>query len=90
SDGGWFTGRRTAGSMTITISPGLEAALIERSHGHGVSPHDLAAKWLADIFQNGSTTPEPLDAWERRLVSLGLPCGVGHTHEDLGREKIRD
>lgn len=76
--------------MTITISPGLEAALIERARRHGVSPHDLAVMLLADIFQNGSTTPEPLDDWERRLVSLGLPCGVGHTHEDLGREKICD
>ncbi len=72
--------------MTITLSPDLEAALSEQARQRGVSAEALALSILREKLSPPIPPIEPRDEWERRLLAIGIDCGVSLSNEVLSRE----
>ena len=71
--------------MVITLSPELEAALVERARQKGVPPESLALQVLRDRLLPLFV---PQDDWERRLLSIATDCGVSLSNEALSSEGL--
>jgi hypothetical protein len=76
--------------MVITLSPEIEAALIESAKRHGVSPEALALSALRERFASRPALLEPQDAWERRLFGAARNYGVGLSNEAVSSEGLYD
>lgn len=74
--------------MTITLSPELEAALVEAARRDGTDPEALALEALRERFQRPAARPEPRDEWERRLLAIATDCGVSLSDAALSREEM--
>jgi hypothetical protein len=74
--------------MTITLDPGLEAALNELAQRQGVAPDVLALNVLRERFLTPAPAIQPQDEWERRLLGLAKNCGVSLSDEALSREEL--
>ncbi len=79
--------------MTITLTPEIETALVERAQGQGTEPETLALDGLRELFlkdkgAKGVPLIEPRDDWERLLASAASDAGVSLTDEQLSREVI--
>ena len=74
--------------MTITLGPELEAALNLVAQRQGVAPDVLALSALREHFLAPSTTIQPQDEWERRLLGLAVNCGVSLSDDALSREHL--
>lgn len=74
--------------MTLTLSPELEAALTERSQAQRLPPEQIVVGILKSALLPQPSLPEPRDDWERRLLSLGIDCGVSLSNEAVSREGI--
>jgi hypothetical protein len=77
-------------SMTITLSPELEAALNEAAQRQGVAPESLVLKVLRERFLTVPSPIQPQDEWERQVLGIGTDCGVSLSNEALGREQMYD
>lgn len=78
--------------MTITLTPEIEQILTEEAKKTGTTPEALAlAKLLTPApVDYRATLPPPRDEWERKLRSVGVPCGVSLTDEQVSRESLYD
>lgn len=62
--------------MTLTLDQTLEKSLKLYAKAHSISPEDLALNALREKFPPQTVSREPLDDWERNLMSIGKDCGV--------------
>jgi hypothetical protein len=74
--------------MVIKLDPELEAALNSTARQQGVEPEQLALRILRERFLAPKLTREPIDDWERDLLSLATDCGVALSHEHVSSEGI--
>jgi hypothetical protein len=63
-------------AMTISPDPQLEAALTAAARDRGLTPEDLVLDALRQRFLPRPLPFEPQDEWERRLLAIGIDCGV--------------
>jgi hypothetical protein len=56
----------------------------------GVSPEALAIIALRDRFLASSSPCHPRDEWERRLISIGVECGVSLSDAAVSSERLYD
>lgn len=78
--------------MTITLTPEIEQQLTEEAQTKGTTPEALALTKLrlpAPIDYR-DTLPPPRDDWERELRSIGVPCGISLTDEQVSRDALYD
>ena len=78
--------------MTITLTPEIEQILTQEAEKTGTT---LEAVALAKLLMPAPidyriTLPPPRDDWERELRSIGVPCGVSLTDEQVSRESLYD
>ena len=62
--------------MVISLDSDLERALNEIARRQGVAPEVLALDALRDRFLAPEAAVQPLDEWERRLLSAAKNCAV--------------
>jgi hypothetical protein len=75
--------------MVLTVSPQLEAALVEQAGRRGVDPAVLAL----DILRRHLLPldpPVPADEWERGLLTAATDCGVSLPDSALSSEGLYD
>jgi hypothetical protein len=77
-------------SMTITLSPELEAALNEAAKRRGVAPEELAVTTLRERFLVDTSSLQPRDEWERGLLEAARDWGVSLSDSDLSSEGLYD
>jgi hypothetical protein len=74
--------------MTLTLTPELEAALAAWAAIRQTTPEAVA---LDALSRNVKPPPfAPRDEWERKLLAIGIDCGVSLTNEQLSRETMYD
>jgi predicted transcriptional regulator len=79
------------GNMVIHLDPELEAALDDVARKRGVSAEALALGALRDRFLAASdATFQPRDEWERRLLAIGVDCGVSLPNAAVSSEGLYD
>ena len=80
--------------MTITLTSDLEKVVLQRANDRGITPEAVVLDALREKLAPGSAELarilEPRDDWERRLLSLGTPCGVSVSDEALSSEGLYD
>lgn len=76
--------------MNLPISPRLEAALNEEARKRGTDPQAVATLALWERFIPEVLKLEPRDEWERRLLAIGVDCGVSYPSEILSSETYYD
>ncbi len=78
--------------MTITLTPDIERMLTQEAERAGTTPESLAlAKLRAPApVDYRATLPPPLNEWQRELRSIGVPCDVSLTDEQVSRESLYD
>jgi hypothetical protein len=76
--------------MVITLSPELEAALNEQAQKQGVAPQVLAETVLRERFLRSGRRLEPQDDWERRVLAIGIDCGVSLPNSAFSSESLYD
>ncbi len=80
--------------MTITLTPDLEKVVRDRAHDQGTTPEAVVLNAIREKL--GLAPPDlmailvPRDEWERRLLSVGTPCGVSISDEALSSEGLYD
>jgi hypothetical protein len=75
--------------MVITLTPELEAALIEQARRQGIAPEELAINALRERFLAAAAL-EPRDEWERGLLAAARGCGVSLPNSALSSEGLYD
>lgn len=75
--------------MVIQIDAELETALGEAARQTGVTTEKLALDTLRQRFLKRKPF-QPRDEWERRLLGIGVDCGVSLSNEALSREELYD
>jgi len=75
--------------VVITLSPDLQAAIEAQARREGIDAEQMALKALRDKFLRPLLI-EPRDEWERRLLGIGVDCGVSLTDEQVSRDAIYD
>ncbi len=76
--------------MTLKLEPELQRALELEAQRQGMTPEDLALSLLRSRFQSGDEELMPRDDWERRVLSMGIPCGTSLSNEALSSEGLYD
>ena len=76
--------------MNLLISLRLEAALIEEARKRGTDPQAVATLALWERFIPEVLKFEPKDEWERKLMEIGIDCGVSYPSEILSSETYYD
>ena len=74
--------------MVITLSPELEAVLLEAARRDGSTPEALALNALRERFLRQDASLQPRDDWERKLLAAGTDCGVSLSDAALSREEM--
>lgn len=74
--------------MTITLTPELESALAAWAAIRQTTPEAVAL----DVLTRNLKAPPfvPRTEWERKLLAIGIDCGVSLTNEQLSRETMYD
>ena len=75
----------------ITLTPEIEQGVTERAKELGTTPERLVLDKLREEFapvDYRDSLPPPRDDWERDLRSIGTPCGVSLTDEQVSREAL--
>jgi len=78
--------------MTLTLTPDIEKQLTEEAQKTGTTPEALALTKLrlpAPIDYR-DTLPPPISEWQRELRSIGVPCGISLTDEQVSRDSLYD
>ncbi len=90
--------------MIITLTPDIEQMLAEEAEKTGTTAEALALDRLQASHESSQkrnhvipsfidyrdTLPPPRNDWERRLRSIGTPCGVSLSNEAVSSEGIYD
>ena len=76
--------------MVIRLDSELEPALDDIARQRGVSPEALAVSALRDRFLASSAPFQPHDEWERRLLAIGVDCGVSLCNAAVSSEGLYD
>ena len=80
--------------MTITLTPDLEKVVLQKAHDEGTTPEAVVLNAIREKLGPGPSELakiiEPRDEWERRLLSVGSPCGVSISDEALSSEGLYD
>jgi hypothetical protein len=78
--------------MTITLTPDLEKVVLQKAHEQGSTPETVVLNAIREKLGPKSLDLagilEPRDEWERRLLSVGTPCGVSVSDEALSSEGL--
>lgn len=74
--------------MTITLDPELQAAVNAAAQHQGITPEALVLKQLRERYLLKALKPR--DDWERRLLAMGIDCGVSLSNEALSRDTMYD
>ena len=81
-------------SMTITLTPDLEKVVLQKARDQGITPEAIVLNAIREKLGLGPPVRpsiiEPRDEWERRLLSVGTPCGVSVSDEALSSEGLYD
>ena len=78
--------------MTITLTPDLEQKLARKAQELGTTPENFVLSKIQQEFTE--TAPkrqppfEPQDEWERRLLGIGIDCGVSLSNEAVSSEGL--
>ena len=80
---------------TITLTPDIEQGVTKRAQELGMTPEHLVLEKLRAEFAPAEQQPqsrpfEPQDEWERRLLSIGINCGVSLSNEAVSSEGLYD
>lgn len=76
--------------MIIALTPELEQKLAQKAQELGTTPESFILSKLQEEF----TVPfqkqpfEPQDEWERRLLGIGINCGVSLSNEAVSSEGL--
>ena len=80
---------------TITLTPEIEQEVARRAQEIGTTPEHLVLAKLraefapaADERERQASPFEPQDDWERRLLSIGINCGVSLSNEVVSSEGL--
>ena len=80
---------------TITLTPEIEQEVAKRAQQIGTTPERLVLEKLRTEFAPTAAEAkqqarpfEPQDDWERRLVSIGTPCGTSLSNEAVSSEGL--
>ena len=80
--------------MTITLTPDLETVVLKRARDRATTPESIVLEAIRNQLGPESSPPvvlpQPRDDWERRLLRVGTPCGVGVSDEALSSEGLYD
>ncbi len=80
--------------MTITLTPDLEKAILQRAHEQGTTPETVVLNAIREKLALGPSELarilEPRDEWERRLLRVGTSCGVSISDQALSSEGLYD
>jgi len=76
--------------MTIALTPDLEQKIAQKAQELGTTPEHFVLSRLQEEFAApASAQPfEPQDEWERRLLGIGINCGVSLSNKDVGSEGL--
>jgi hypothetical protein len=78
--------------MTITLTPDLEKAVLQKAHDQGTTPECVVLSAIREKLGlepfELTSVPEPRDEWEQRLLRVGTPCGVSVSDEALSSEGL--
>ena len=75
-------------TMTITLSPEVQAALERESRQQGTTPESLVMAALCEKFALPLIAPQAQDDWEKLVLGIGTDCGVSLSHEALSSEGV--
>lgn len=75
-------------TMTITLSPEVQAALERESRQQGTTPESLVMAVLCEKFVLSPTALRAEDDWEKLVLGIGTDCGVSLSHEALSSEGV--
>ncbi|GEM_PF-974754 len=70
-------------TMTITLSPEVQAVLERESRQRGITPESLVVAALCEKFALSPTALRAEDDWEKLILGVGTDCGVSLSHEAL-------
>lgn len=78
--------------MTITLTPDIEQILTQEAEKKGITLEALALTKLRTPVpvDYRDDLPPPTSEWQRELRSIGIPCGVSLTDEQVSRESLYD
>ena len=77
--------------MTIALTPDLEQKLARKAQELGTTPEHLVLKKIQEEFAGTPSQVQPFmpqDEWERRLLGIGIACGVSLSNEAVGSEGL--
>lgn len=79
--------------MTIALTPDLEQKLARKAQELGTTPEHLVLRAIQEEF--AGTPPQaqpfkPQDDWERRLLDIGIACGVSLSNEAVSSEGLHE
>ncbi len=78
--------------MTITLTSDLEKVVLQMAHDQGTTPEAIVLNAIRENLRPGPSELarilQPRDEWERRLLSVGTPCGVSASDEALSSEGL--
>ncbi len=77
-------------TMTITLSPEMQATLERESRQQGTTPESLVMAALCEKFALPLIAPQTQaqDDWEKLVLGIGTDCGVSLSHEALSSEGV--
>lgn len=80
---------------TIILTPEIEQEVAKRAQELGTTPEHLVLEKLRAEFapapaerEQQARPFEPQDEWERRLLSIGTPCGTSLSNEAVSSEGL--
>ena len=77
--------------VSITLTPELEQAVVDRAKVEGTSPQDFVLRVLKkSLLPTSVATHLSTIDWERALVAASVDCGVSLTDEAVSSESLYD
>ena len=81
-------------STTITLTPDLEKVVLQKAREQGMAPEAIVLNAIRESLRlkasDLAARLQPRDEWEKRLLSVGTPCGVSVSDEALSSEGLYD
>ena len=76
--------------MTIALTPDLEQRVAQKAHKLGTTPENFILSIIQEEFAapDSKKSFEPQDEWERRLLGIGIDCGISLSNEAVSSEGL--
>ena len=77
--------------MTIALTPDLEQRVAQKAYKLGTTPENFILSIIQEEFAAPLSKPpsfEPQDEWERRLLGIGIDCGISLSNEAVSSEGL--